>query len=849
MTPGNRDHGAIETVSAKKPSLQTIRVLMLPLLVGSLLSAAVGYLIWLYVIIDTEERRLDQLSRKNAQHQQQVIQNYLVTLKAKIATYSRDQVLAAQLLAADTQGLNKYRERLMKTIDGLGSVRFFGLNQAQIEEMETAVNFIVIDMINRSESGAVVHPEIIGDKGQNTPLIAVVAPIYRTLVEEEIIGTIYLSVSAAALQQLLSSLDQTLGQTQVSQLLADKQPNTFFSVGDGGEYRAQQLPIADSHWQLQYTPSMASYRQVTLSRVSILVSMLCLALSLTFLCCYLARFINRRRSQLAATATSSKFSTKLAVNSPTTKPPATVTIADFTTSDIGKTAAAGRKEAVTGDSANDLTNDLLDFELAEEDQLLLDGPIDIRATRVADKKQRQAIPDNIFRAYDIRGIAGKQLTCELAMMIGQSFASKVLDKGDKSIFVGRDGRTHSPQIAHAFMQGALRTGCHIIELGLVPTPLMNFATLNCDETSSGVMITASHNPKEYNGFKFVIKGRTLVDRDMQAIKHNIANGDFHTGQGSTSSRSVSSDYVKRILDDIALASNLHIVIDAANGTTSTIAPLLFEELGCTVTPLFCEVDGNFPNHDPDPSVVENLQPLIHRVKAVDADLGLAFDGDGDRLVVVTPTGNIIWPDQLMMLFAKDIVSRNPGCQIIYDVKSTRQLHQIITASGGKPIMWKTGHANMKTKMRDTGALLAGEFSGHIFFKERWFGFDDGMYAAARLLELISLGGRDIDHLFAKFSSLVSTPEIKIPVEENEKFAIMESLIATTDFVGGKVSTIDGIRVDFTKGWGLIRASNTSAALTLRFEAETKEEMTIIKKLFKDEFDKVDSTLSTHFYHS
>ena len=828
--------------AAKKSFLTSdpgkVRVLALQL--GALIASIIaGYLIWLHAIVNKEKQQLDQLSQQNAQYQQQIIQSYITSLLEKVASHSHSKALPTDLLSADALG--NYRNTLIQNIEGLESVKFFALNQAKVDETDIPINFIVIDMINRSERDAVVHPEVIKDKKSQAWFIAIVAPIYQqpgqTIDQsetpeqqaidkrdatqaftdkkptEEIIGTMYFTVSIDALKTLLSSLDQTLGQTQLVQRVGDEIVVPFITVGNGGNYPTQQLAIADSNWQLSYTPSVALYTQAKQPRIPIMLAIAGITLLLVTFCWFAAQQINRWL-KTTTKSTSKTSSTKLARTS---------------------------KKQIVAIASNDNLP-----KLSKESQPLAKSHVDKQKIAVADQQSQYKIPDSIFRAYDIRGIADKQLTSSLATAIGQAFASEVLRKGDKAIFIGRDGRIHSPKMAEAFTRGVLSTGCDVIDLGVVPTPLMNFATSTAEETSSGAMVTASHNPKEYNGFKFVARGRTLVDEDMQTIKKSVASNHFNVGEGVKRSQDISRQYIEKIIADIALVDSPHIVIDAANGATSIIAPMLFEELGCTVTRLFCEIDGNFPNHEPDPSVVENLQHLIDKVKEEQADMGLAFDGDGDRLVVVTPNGNVIWPDQLTMLFAEDIASRNPGCDIIYDVKSTCQLSQIITRCGGRPVMWKTGHAHMKTKMRETGALLAGEFSGHIFFKERWFGFDDGMYAAARLLEIVALRGRDVDDIFKEFQPLITTPEIKIPVGEEEKFTIIESLLEKASFANGKQSNIDGIRVDFQRSWGLIRASNTTAALTLRFEAETEEDMEKIKRLFRCELNRVNAKLSKHF---
>jgi phosphomannomutase/phosphoglucomutase len=346
------------------------------------------------------------------------------------------------------------------------------------------------------------------------------------------------------------------------------------------------------------------------------------------------------------------------------------------------------------------------------------------------------------------------------------------------------------------------------------------------------MLTGSHNPPDYNGFKIVVAGDTLANEQIQALRERIETNNLSSGYGSVEQVELLDRYFKQIRDDIALAKPLKVVVDCGNGAAGVIAPQLIEALGCTVIPLFCDVDGNFPNHHPDPGKPENLVDLIAKVKETGADLGLAFDGDGDRVGVVTNKGTIVYPDRLMMLFAKDVVSRNPGADVIFDVKCTRRLGALISGYGGRPVMWKTGHSLIKKKMKQTGALLAGEMSGHIFFKERWFGFDDGIYSAARLLEILSQDKRDAEHVFSAFPSDVSTPEINITVTDENKFGIITALQRDGHWGDGSVTTLDGVRVDYPKGWGLVRASNTTPVLVLRFEADTNEELERIKELFR-----------------
>lgn len=447
------------------------------------------------------------------------------------------------------------------------------------------------------------------------------------------------------------------------------------------------------------------------------------------------------------------------------------------------------------------------------------------------------VPQEIFRAYDIRGIVGESLTAEVVQLIGRALGSEAVDRGLDTLCVGYDGRHSSPELANALARGIMSTGCDVIRVGAVPTPVLYFATHQL-ETGSGVMVTGSHNPANYNGLKMMLGGETLSGDAIQQLYQRIQAGNFVAGQGSSSDRDVRRDYLDRIVGDIAVAAPLKVVLDAGNGIAGELAPILVEELGCDVIPLYCEVDGDFPNHHPDPGKPENLADLIARVRAENADIGLAFDGDGDRLGVVTRSGKIIWPDRLMMLFARDVVSRNPGADVLYDVKCSRRLAAVINEAGGRPIMWKTGHSLMKAKMKETGALLAGEMSGHIFFAERWYGFDDGLYSAARLLEILGVEERSSDEVFEDFPEDISTPELNVAVTEASKFDIVERLSRDGSFGEGSLSTIDGVRVDYPDGWGLCRASNTTPVLVLRFEAETEQALERIKGVFREQLHRI-----------
>lgn len=454
-------------------------------------------------------------------------------------------------------------------------------------------------------------------------------------------------------------------------------------------------------------------------------------------------------------------------------------------------------------------------------------------------------PESIFRAYDIRGIVGETLTPEIIYNIGKAIGSEAITQDQHSMVVGRDGRLSGPELSAALIDGILSTGCNVINIDMVATPILYYATHEL-KTQSGVMLTGSHNPANYNGLKIVINGSTLAEDGIKNLYERIKYEIYAEGIGKLTTKDVKSKYVDRILEDIVLIRKLKIVIDCGNGAAGVVATDLFTQLGCQVTSLYCDVDGNFPNHHPDPSRPENLEALKNTVIEKKADLGIAFDGDGDRLGIVTTSGKIIYADRLLMLIVRDILARNPGADIIYDVKCSRDLGELITKLGGNPIMWKTGHSLIKSKLKETGALFAGEMSGHIFFNDRWYGFDDALYSAARVLEIISMERFNSDELFAEFPEKECTPELNIPVSEDKKFAIIEAIKSQGDFGDGTLNDIDGVRVEFPNSWGLVRASNTTPMLVTRFEADDKESLDAIMTMFKKCLHDIDDTLEVPF---
>lgn len=454
----------------------------------------------------------------------------------------------------------------------------------------------------------------------------------------------------------------------------------------------------------------------------------------------------------------------------------------------------------------------------------------------------------IFRAYDIRGVVSDTLTPAAVEQIGRAFGSECKEREIDTVVVARDGRLSGPDLIKAISAGIQSTGVNVIDIGMVPTPVLYYATYHLN-TGTGIMVTGSHNPPEYNGLKMVIGGDALFGDGITALHTRLVNDDLHTADtaGSLSAQDILQDYLDRILGDVKLARPMSIAYDCGNGVAGAAAPQMFDALGCESSSLFTEVDGNFPNHHPDPAKLENLVDLIAVVKEKKHEVGLAFDGDGDRVGVVDDQGNVIWPDRQMVLFAQDVLERNPGARIIYDVKCSKVLPAAITAAGGVPDMWKTGHSFIKARIKETGALLGGEMSGHMFFKERWYGFDDALYAAARLLEILSKTDRPASEIFGEIPNSINTPELNVTLDEDgAQHEFVKQFVANATFEGAELTTIDGVRADYPDGWGLLRASNTTPSLVIRFEADTDEALARIQSEFRKVMAETDASVTVPF---
>ncbi len=790
--------------------------------VGIALIIALNVAIFLHQSqIETAQRKLiNRLAAEYAQEIAKRVSDYTNLVTKTVNAQANRTTLAMAIVAGTPSNLEKAESSVAAALDGVVAVQFFNEGALELnDKIDPPIRFTELEMLRNAEKriATTIEAVKIGNEWQ----LKQAAPIPFDAAKP-VSATMMVTISTEKLKSEAVSGEVSKGRMEFVQQIKGSRAVSIFAVGQGDAGKTVEQAVANTPWKIKFTPShvIAAGKTVTTWPTYALIAAITLVLII------IGIFVGR----IVGGIVDQKLKEKAGVDE-----------------DASPDETSTKKS-----NATTQTFDVLDVDIAAEDEDLL-GLEEAEQSAVPNTDPREedileieeddgSIPDVVFRAYDIRGIADTEITEELAELIGRALGSEAIDSGQEVLIVARDGRLSSPKICDALVKGILGSGCNILNIGLVPTPILYFATATLKESQSGVMVTASHNPGHYNGFKVVMNGKSRSGEDIKALRRRIIRNDLYEGEGKAVDYDIVSDYIDTIFADVALAGDVSLVIDAANGVTGAVAPKLFEELGCQVTPLFCEVDGKFPNHSPDPSIEANLRALIEKVKETNADLGVAFDGDGDRLIVVTGKGRIIWPDKLLMIFAKDIVSRNPGADVVFDVKSTKHLASEITSYGGRPIMWKTGHAPMKNKMLESNAVIGGEYSGHIFIKDRWFGFDDGMYAAARLIEILSLQGQTLDEMLDEFPSSPCTPEIRVPILEEKKFEVVEKFIQQGDFGDGRITAIDGVRVDYTDGWGLVRASNTSANLTLRFEADNEEALARIKNSVALALSKIDKNL-------
>ncbi|MCG8324085.1 MAG: phosphomannomutase/phosphoglucomutase [Thiotrichales bacterium] len=745
---------------------------------------------------------------------------------ALVELFSADDSAALASAAADKQGAVPHALRL----------RFLKPGGYDVEtEGEYALGFASIDLLRSIEKGATISGTEVHKIGSDDEHMVIVSGVRGK--DNNLLGLIHVAAGMDMIMPLIETMDPGSGYTELRQSIAGK-PVVLGKQGNSAERQGDPIrePIANSRLEIAYWPQGGT-AAAEASGSGMLMGILLVVL----LAGGGAAFVFLKKGAGEETPGKQKpgglvYQGAVKAIMEGAHPGVETLIPDLPSSGAKRPATAQISQGVRSDDATIIANPNT-AAAPDVSEAITDPGSPLQA---APMEAGQAPPppariaEKIFRTYDIRGVVGEDLTADTVIAIGKAIGSEALDAGQQGIVVGRDGRTHSPELADALIKGLKSTGQDVIDIGLVPTPVLYYATHTL-EAKSGVMLTGSHNGPEYNGLKIVIGGETLSGEAIKKLHQRAVAGDFSQGQGNLHTVEIVTDYIRRISEDIpvALGNSFKIVVDAGNGVAGAVAPQLYRAMGHDVVEMFCEVDGNFPNHHPDPSQPENLTALIDTVAQEEADIGFAFDGDGDRLGVVDAEGNVIWPDRQLMLLAKDVLTRNAGAQIIYDVKCSRYLKVLIESSGGVPLMWKTGHSLIKSKMKEVDAPLAGEMSGHIFFKERWYGFDDALYTGARLLEVLTASESRPAAVFAMIPEGVSTPELRVKLDEAEHGPVMSALLQAASFDEAEISDIDGLRADFPDGWGLVRPSNTSPCLVLRFEAESQQVLEKIQSQFRE----------------
>lgn len=800
-----------------------------------LLSLVAGFA-YLLLIRDASLQK-EQITRAAAGHAVQQaghIELLLLNYQERLQAAANAPLALSAIASAREEDLALVEKAMLDYFPGVVSLRLIPIGErgtAGLQSSSGLRNHIELDLLRRTNDGDEVTPESYQFEGKWLTSMAQSVQHPRQPSRRAVILA---TLDNQVFSDSLASMGAELGRSALHQLYragGNIQSHVIAAAGNGAaEQYGAEAELNQGTWKVQFTPSA---QMLSLHRISSMPLLACLgALVLVALVAmvYYLRYINRSLGadvKLIMDNAARKTAYQLGI-------PALVPLARELRRQVleKNNPVAQRAARATDDAEPEVTADAAGHAASPP------------APREAAGEPIQ-VPAHIFRAYDIRGIVEKELTESLITRIGRALGTIAGEREQQALIVGCDGRTSSPAIKNMLVKALLDTGRDVVDIGLVPTPALHYATHHLS-TNSGVMITASHNPKSYNGFKITLDGRPLAGDDLQLLAERVGKGDFAHGAGRLAKQDIKDDYLNAVLGDIAIASSLKIVVDAGNGAAGELAPRVLEGLGCEVIPMYCEIDGSFPNHHPDPGVDENLADLQARVVSQGADFGVAYDGDGDRLTVVDPNGEIVRNDTLLMLFAEDIVSRNPGADVVFDVKCSQHLTQLVSKHGGRPVLWKTGHAFMREKVAETGALLGGEFSGHIYFGERWFGFDDAIYTTARLAEIISGTGSDLPTLLSEFPKTENTPEILIPMSEKNKFEVMRRLAKSGDFGSGKVTNLDGVRVDYNDGWGLLRASNTTPALTARFEGSTAEALERIKAQFRDQLKQVVPSMELPF---
>ena len=844
------------------------------IIVALALLAIAAALCWQLVMVDARSKAVNVHFGLNMKIAASRVDTYLDNYHQQLEKLANQPDIAQDFAAANNAALDNRELSAATIITDAESIRYIDRDRLRHKDN---LSFTAVQMIQQSVRGDSVSPRAIKINGQWKVLISKTLKTTELGANPDSFGVILVQLPITGLRFALSAVDVSKGRLQLLQQVPNRPNTVLLTIGDSPSPGAAQVltsaempALFDTEnpiWKINFLPSASLIRTIEDGLPPFWLLFSCASGTVLLLLYLFASYRIGRRSLITDifieehNAKDALFAAaddqdlelledpeELQYEEPQLEIKEPQPDEEPTPETINLEPEAEQVSAETPLSSEEpqLETEERQFEIeepqleTEEPQLETEAPqLEIVPAAAPEQPKPFVLPDVVFRDYDIRGIADSQITPEFALRLGKAIGSIILQNGHTAIYIGRDGRLSSPQLAEALEAGLLSTGCNVINLGEITTPVLNFAVHHCGQSSCGIMVTASHNPAVYNGFKIIIQRQVISGKALQLLKPMLMAEKFTENEsGQSLSRDIISQYVRHIVENSSIDRSFRLVIDAGNSVAGPVALKLFDSLGCMAFPINCEVDGSFPNHEPNPADEKNLKQLISKVKEVKADLGLAFDGDGDRLVVISGKGEIIWPDQLMMIFARDILKRNPGADIVFDVKSSKRLAEMIRKHSGRPVMCKTGHSHVRKAVHHNKAPLGGEFSGHIFFNDRWKGFDDGPYAATRLLEVLcsqrDSAEKTLDQIIASFDPSSFTSEILIPVPDDEKFELIQTLLSGCQFGGAQIISLDGLRAEYPYGWGLIRASNTSANLTLRFEADDDASLEQVKQAFRRE---------------
>ena len=834
------------------------------LVAGIALLALATALLWQPVMVDNRTHALDRHFGLNMKIAVSRVDAYLDGYYQQLTKLAEQPNLSQDFAAADNAALNGRARQAAAIIADAESIRYI---DKDINRHADSLSFAAKQTVQWSLRDNRVSTRAIEANGEWKVLIS--RPILSSQTPNaQPIGTILMALPISGLRFALSSVDISKGNLLLQQAVSSNSHTVLLTLGDSASRKVQfqgaQTTLLDTLnplWKISFSPSNSLVRQIDTELPPFWLVYVCANITMLLMVYLLASFRVNRRS-LVTDIFIEEHNAKDALFAGPSDEDLVITSANAHESDLSETTLRQEEpQPEIEEPQPEIEEPQPEIkepqpEIEEPQPEIKEPQPEIEEPQPEIKEPRREIeepqparrsvapppfvlPEVVFRDYDIRGIANLEISPEFASRLGKTIGTIILQNGHTAIYIGRDGRLSSPQLSLALEAGLLSTGCNVINLGEITTPMLNFAVNYCGQSSCGIMVTASHNPAVYNGFKIIIQRQVISGHALQLLKPMLVAEKFTISEdGLGFSRDINSQYIRHIVENSMIDQPFRLVIDAGNSVAGPAALKLFESLGCTTFPINCEIDGSFPNHEPNPADEKNLKQLISKVKEVKADLGLAFDGDGDRLVVISGRGEIVWPDQLMMIFARDILTRNPGADIVFDVKSSKRLAEIIRTHSGRPVMCKTGHSHVRKAVSHSKALLGGEFSGHIFFNDRWKGFDDGLYAATRLLEVLcsqrNSSEKTLDQIIGSFKGSRYTSEILVPVPDNEKFALIQTVLSGCQFSGAQIVSLDGLRAEYPYGWGLIRASNTSANLTLRFEADDDAGLEKIKQAFRTE---------------